>query len=175
MKTLGGCQLQTPATLDRLDDADVIVIPGWRNPDECPPTALLDKLRAAHARGARLASICSGAFVLAHAGLLDGLSATTYWRLTDLLASRFPRIEVRANVLYVDTGSILTSAGSATGMDMMLHMVRKDNGTCGQSGVATAGTGTVARWRAQPAGQSFDSVRRTEPARGAHRMDSQPP
>lgn len=129
LKTLGGCLLQPPATLDRLDDADVIVIPGWRNPDECPPAALLDKLRAAHARGARLASICSGAFVLAYAGLLDGHSATTHWRLTDLLASRFPAIEVRADVLYVDTGSILTSAGSATGMDMLLHMVRKDYGT----------------------------------------------
>lgn len=136
LKTLGGCLLQAPATLDRLDDADVIVIPGWRNPDECPPAALLDKLRAAHARGARLASICSGAFVLAYAGLLDGRSATTHWRLTDLLANRFPAIEVRANVLYVDTGSILTSAGSATGMDMLLHMVRKDYGTHVASTVA---------------------------------------
>ncbi|TGS23920.1 AraC family transcriptional regulator, partial [Mesorhizobium sp. M2D.F.Ca.ET.185.01.1.1] len=89
---------------------------------------LLDALVRAHARGARITSICSGAFVLAWAGLLDGRQATTHWRLTEALARDFPRIDVREDVLYVDTGSIITSAGSATGMDMMLHMVRKDYG-----------------------------------------------
>jgi AraC family transcriptional activator FtrA len=112
----------------RVDDADIIVIPGWREPSERPPQALLDALIRAHARGARIASICSGAFVLAWAGLLDGRQATTHWRLTEALAREFPRIDVREDALYVDTGSIITSAGSATGMDMMLHMVRKDYG-----------------------------------------------
>ncbi|WP_140724459.1 transcriptional regulator FtrA [Pseudomonas sp. Hp2] len=129
LRALGGLLIQAPHGLDVLDDADIVVIPGWRNPEERPPSALLEKLRAAHARGARLASICSGAFALAWAGLLDGKDATTHWRLTDLLASRFPAVQVRENVLYVDTGQIITSAGSATGMDMLLHMVRKDYGT----------------------------------------------
>lgn len=129
LKALGGVRVEAPHGLELIDEADIVVIPGWRNPEERPPQALLDKLRGAHARGARLASICSGAFVLAWAGLLDGRGATTHWRLTDLLASRFPKVQVRANVLYVDTGQIITSAGSATGMDMMLHMVRKDYGT----------------------------------------------
>lgn len=128
LRALGGLQVQAPHGLDVLDEADIVVIPGWRNPEECPPQALLDKLRAAHARGARLASICSGAFALAWAGLLDGKDATTHWRLTDLLARRFPAVHVRENALYVDTGQVITSAGSATGMDMLLHMVRKDYG-----------------------------------------------
>jgi AraC family transcriptional activator FtrA len=128
LKALGGVRIEVAHGLELLDEADIVVIPGWRNPEECPPQLLLDKLRAAHRRGARLASICSGAFVLAWAGLLDGRVATTHWRLTDLLASKFPQIEVHADVLYVDNGQIMTSAGSATGMDMMLHMVRKDYG-----------------------------------------------
>ena len=128
LRALGGLEINAPYALDMIDEADIVVIPGWRNPEECPPQALLDKLRAAHARGARLASICSGAFALAWAGLLDGRDATTHWRLTDLLAARFPAVHVRENVLYVDTGQVITSAGSATGMDMLLHMVRKDYG-----------------------------------------------
>ncbi len=128
LRALGGIRVDVVHGLELIDDADIVVIPGWCNPEECPPPALLDALRRAHARGARLASICSGAFVLAWAGLLDGCSATTHWRLTDLLARRFPRVQVRANVLYVDAGAVITSAGSATGMDMMLHMVRKDYG-----------------------------------------------
>ena len=128
LRMLGSAQVQLPHSLDAVDDADIIVIPGWREPSERPPQALLDALCRAHGRGARIASICSGAFVLAWAGLLDGRQATTHWRLTDTLAQAFPRIHVRDDVLYVDTGSLLTSAGSATGMDMLLHMVRKDYG-----------------------------------------------
>lgn len=128
LRMLGNAQVQLPCDLSTVDDADIIVIPGWREPSERPPQALLDALNRAHARGARIASICSGAFVLAWAGLLDGRQATTHWRLTEALAREFPRIDVREDALYVDTGSIITSAGSATGMDMMLHMVRKDYG-----------------------------------------------
>lgn len=129
VQAAGGIKVEVPYTLALLDRADTIVIPGWRDPDEIPPEPLLRKIRAAHARGARLCSICSGVFVLAWAGVLDGRTATTHWRLTDRLAANFPRINVEANALYVDEGQILTSAGSASGLDMMLHLVRKDHGS----------------------------------------------
>lgn len=128
LRMLGNAHVQLPHGLEVLDHADIVVVPGWRDPAERPPQALLDAIARAHDRGARIASICSGAFVLAWAGLLDGRSATTHWRLTELLARAFPDISVREDVLYVDAGSVITSAGSATGMDMMLHMVRKDYG-----------------------------------------------
>lgn len=128
LRMLGSTQVQLPHGLDAVEEADIVLVPGWRDPAERPPQALLDALNRAHTRGARIASICSGAFVLAWAGLLDGRSATTHWRLTAALAQAFPQVCVREDVLYVDTGSVITSAGSATGMDMMLHMVRKDYG-----------------------------------------------
>jgi len=90
--------------------------------------ALLDLLRAAHARGARLCSICSGVFVLAAAGLLDGQRATTHWRYAERLAQRHPRIRVEPDLLYVDNGQVITAAGSAAGLDMLLHLVRRDYG-----------------------------------------------
>jgi len=126
LRASGGIRFEAPYTLDMLNRADIIIIPGWRDPDEKPPEALLKKLRAAHARGARLCSICSGAFVLAWAGLLDGNKATTHWRLTDKLKKNFPNVEVEPDSLYVDAGQILTAAGSAAGLDMMLYMVAKD-------------------------------------------------
>ena len=89
---------------------------------------MLVLLRAAHARGARLCSICSGVFVLAAAGLLDGCKATTHWRYTDKLARRYPAIDVLPDDLYVDSGQVITSAGSAAGLDMLLHLVRRDYG-----------------------------------------------
>jgi transcriptional regulator GlxA family with amidase domain len=93
-----------------------------------PPVALLDALRAAHARGARLLSECTGAFVLAAAGLLDDRPATTHWMHTAELAERYPKVRVDPKVLYVDDGDILTSAGTAAGIDLMLHVVRLDHG-----------------------------------------------
>src|SRR5947207_516209 len=111
-----------------LRDAGTIVIPGWRDSDELPPRALLDALRRAHARGARLMSICSGVFVLAAAGLLDGKRATTHWRYAERLAARFPKVRVEPDVLYVDEGRVLTSAGSAAGIDLCLHVIRRDYG-----------------------------------------------
>lgn len=124
----GGVGFTAPHSLNLLDRADTIVIPGWQGADVPPPAALVKKLRAAHARGARLCSICSGVFVLAATGLLDGKAATTHWRYAEKLRQRFPTIEVRPNELYVDAGSIITSAGSAAGLDMMLHLVRQDYG-----------------------------------------------
>src|SRR5262245_37134099 len=128
LRAAGGFTLNVPHTLRLLDRADTIVVPGWRNADEPVPPELLRKLKNAHSRGARLCSICSGVFVLAAAGVLDGKSATTHWRYVDKLRQRFPTIRVRPNELYVDEGQIITSAGSAAGLDMLLHLVRRDYG-----------------------------------------------
>jgi AraC family transcriptional activator FtrA len=128
LRALGGVRLYATHSLKLLDSADTIVMPGWRNAHELPPPGLLKKIRAAYERGARVCSICSGVFVLAAAGVLDGKSATTHWRHAQLLAQRYPKIRVEANALYVDEGQVLTSAGSAAGLDMLLHLVRRDYG-----------------------------------------------
>ena len=128
LRAMGGLTLQVPHGLDALLAADTIVIPGWRDADEAPPPALVEALRAAQRRGARICSICSGAFVLAHAGLLDGRRATTHWRYLERLRMRFPAIAIDPAALYVDDSGIVTSAGSAAGLDMLLHLVRLDFG-----------------------------------------------
>jgi AraC family transcriptional activator FtrA len=128
LRAAGGVLVRVPHSLRLLDSADTIVIPGWRGIDEPPPQLLLTKLRRAFERGARLCSICSGVFVLAAAGVLDGRRATTHWRYVAPLAARNPRIRVEPNALYVDEGRVLTSAGSAAGLDMLLHLVRRDFG-----------------------------------------------
>jgi AraC family transcriptional activator FtrA len=114
--------------LDRLPHADTVIVPGWADVDEEPPADLLDAVRAAHEAGARVASLCTGAFVLAAAGLLDGRRATTHWAHTRVLAERHPRVTVDPDVLYVDDGSVLTSAGKAAALDLCLHLVRLDHG-----------------------------------------------
>jgi AraC family transcriptional activator FtrA len=128
LRAAGGLSFSAPHSLKILERADTIVIPGWRDADELPPEPLLRKVRAAYERGARVCSICSGVFVLAAAGILDGKSATTHWRYSQRLAERYPRIRVQPNALYVDEGQILTSAGSAAGLDMLIHLVRRDYG-----------------------------------------------
>lgn len=128
LHAMGGMVLQVPDGLADLDHADTIIVPGWRNVDEPPPPVLADALRRASLRGARICSICSGAFVLAHAGLLDGRKATTHWRYLDQLAARFPSVRIDPGALYVEDGHIVTSAGSAAGLDMLLHLVRTDFG-----------------------------------------------
>ena len=128
MRAAGGVTLSASHTLKLLDRADTIVIPGWRDADEAPPEPLLRKLRAAARRGARLCSICSGVFVLAAAGVLDGKTVTTHWRYADKLKARYPSLHVAPDALYVDEGAIVTSAGSAAGLDMLLHLVRRDYG-----------------------------------------------
>lgn len=124
-----GMRMRAANGLERLLAAGTIVIPGWQGIDVPVPRAILDALRGAHARGARLLSICSGAFVLAATGLLDGRRATTHWRYAEALQRRYPTICVDPNVLYVDEGSVLTSAGSAAGLDLCLHLVRRDYGS----------------------------------------------
>ena len=128
MRAMGGIQILADGGLEQLKDARTIVIPGWRSRTEAPPEQLLEALRQAHAEGARIVSICSGVFVLAASGLLNGLGATTHWRYTDELASRYPSISVDPDVLYVDSGQLITSAGSAAGIDACLHLVARDFG-----------------------------------------------
>ncbi|MFG7038948.1 transcriptional regulator FtrA [Burkholderia pseudomallei] len=129
VRAAGGIKVQAPYRLALMDRADTIVIPGWRDPDETPPEPLLKKLRAAHRRGARLCSICSGVFVLAAAGVLDGATVTTHWRYAERLQARYPALRVNPDALYVDAGQIVTSAGSAAGLDMLMHLVRRDHGS----------------------------------------------
>ena len=121
----GGWTLYPPFGLEALDDADTVIVPAC--PHE-PPRAMVDALRAAYGRGARMVSFCGGAFALAAAGILDGRAATTHWMDTDDLARRFPKVLVEPDVLYIDEGQVLTSAGTASGIDLALHIVRLDYG-----------------------------------------------
>jgi AraC family transcriptional activator FtrA len=128
LRATGGVSVVAPASLRKLASARTIIIPGWCDRHEPPPATLLHALKRAHRRGARLVSICSGAFVLAATGLLNGRRATTHWRYARELAARYPEIEVDPNVLYVEAGNILTSAGSAAGIDACLYLVARDFG-----------------------------------------------
>ncbi|MEU5999938.1 helix-turn-helix domain-containing protein [Streptomyces sp. NPDC047197] len=119
---------ETSHGMEALATAQTVIVPAWRDVELGPPGELIDALRAAHAAGARIVSLCTGAFVLAAAGLLDGRRATTHWAHADRLAERHPRVRVDAGVLFTDEGSVLTSAGKAAGMDLCLHIVRTDHG-----------------------------------------------
>ena len=125
----GAFTLRAPWGLDGLAGADTIIVPGTAIPDAPLPEAVRAGLRAAAAQGTQIASICSGTFPLAATGLLDGLSATTHWAAAGLLAATYPDIKVDPDVLYVDNGRILTSAGAAAGLDLCLHMIRLDYGS----------------------------------------------
>ena len=129
IQTQEGLQILAPDSLRKLDYAGTIVVPGWKQVGAQPPAAVAQKLRLAQQRGARLLSLCSGVFALAASGVLDGKRATTHWRYADALRTMHPSITVDPNVLYVEDDSILTSAGSAAGIDLCLHVVRKDFGT----------------------------------------------
>ena len=130
--------LRVPWRLSSLSRADTVIVPGIADLDQSIPEDLLRAIRRAVDRGARVASICSGAFVLAATGALDGLRATTHWRGTAELARRYPDIVVDADVLYVDNGNVLTSAGAAAGLDLCLHLVRRDLGAEAAAEVARA-------------------------------------
>lgn len=133
---LGRATLRTPYGLDTFARADTLIVPGVSDVHAEVPPELVAALRRAHRRGARIVSICSGAFALAAAGLLDGRRAATHWRYAELLARRYPAVTVDASVLYVDDGDVLTSAGSAAGLDLCLHIVRKDYGAAIANAVA---------------------------------------
>lgn len=125
----GPFRIRSDLRLDALAEADTVIVPGMADGSRPPDEKVLDALRDASVRGTRVASICSGAFVLAAAGLLDGLRATTHWLGAPTLAARYPNVTVDPDVLYVDNGRVLTSAGAAAGLDLCLHMVRSDHGS----------------------------------------------
>ncbi|MFJ9517909.1 helix-turn-helix domain-containing protein [Kitasatospora sp. NPDC101801] len=127
-RVVGGFDIVVHHGLERLRHADTVIVPGVADVRREVAPAVLDALRAAARRGARVVSICSGAFALAAAGLLDGREATTHWRHARLLQERHPAVTVNASVLYVDEGSVITAAGTAAGIDVCLHLVRKDHG-----------------------------------------------
>jgi AraC family transcriptional activator FtrA len=125
--TTAGFRMAPGGGLELLADADTVLVPGYADLFARPPDAAVDALRAA-GRGARVVSVCTGAFALAHAGLLDGRRATTHWAWTGELAARFPQVAVEPESLYVDEGEVMTSAGLSAGIDLALHLVRKDFG-----------------------------------------------
>jgi AraC family transcriptional activator FtrA len=126
---VGRFRLEPDRGLDQLPRAHTVIVPALADVDVDPPASLVDAVRAAHGAGARVISLCTGAFVLAAAGLLDGRRATTHWAHAGALAARYPLIEVDPGVLYVDNGTVLTSAGKAAAMDLCLHVVRSDHGS----------------------------------------------
>ncbi|MFE1265860.1 GlxA family transcriptional regulator [Streptomyces sp. NPDC058757] len=133
--TTGGLDLVVPHGLDAVDAADTVVLAGSGSYTD-PDPRILDALRRAAGRGARIASICTGAFALAEAGLLDGRAATTYWTYRQLLADRHPTVDLRGDVLYVQDGPVLTSSGYAAGIDLCLHVIRTDHGSAVANAVA---------------------------------------
>ncbi|KAF1684755.1 AraC family transcriptional regulator [Pseudoxanthomonas broegbernensis] len=128
LRTDAGFGLHVRHGLRTLDRADIVVVPSWHGAEEPAPPALCRALRRAHARGARLVGLCLGSFVLADAGLLDGRPATTHWAAMEAFARRHPRVSLQPDVLYVDDGDVLTSAGTAAGIDCCLHLVRQWHG-----------------------------------------------
>lgn len=128
LRTSAGFSIEAGAGLQRLAAADVVIVPSWRDPLERPSARLLHALRAAHERGATVVGLCLGAFVLAEAGLLEGRRATTHWRWASVFAQRFPAVTLDQDVLYVEDGKLLTSAGTAAGLDCCLHLLRKQIG-----------------------------------------------
>ena len=133
-----GFTINASAGIQALDQAETVIVPGYEDVDVTVSTIALDALRAAHARRARLVSICTGAFALAATGLLDGRPATTHWRWSHELQTRYPRVNVLLNHLFVDDDDILTSAGVTTGIDLCLHIIRRDHGAAAANNRARA-------------------------------------
>ncbi|CAL9429050.1 HTH-type transcriptional activator RhaS [Streptomyces sp. enrichment culture] len=129
LRTTGGLELTAPHGLEAISRAGTVVVPAWRSITAPPPQEALDALRRAHEEGARIVGLCTGAFVLAAAGLLDGRPATTHWMYAPTLAKRYPSVHVDPRELFVDDGDVLTSAGTAAGIDLCLHIVRTDHGS----------------------------------------------
>ncbi|NUS10102.1 MAG: helix-turn-helix domain-containing protein [Streptomyces sp.] len=145
----GGLRVDVPYGLEAAAEADTVIVTGTSARDDVDPR-VLDLLRAAHAAGRRVVSICTGAFVLARAGLLDGRPATTYWAKSAEFRARFPRVDLRPGVLYVDDGRILTSAGLSAGIDLCLHLIRTDYGAA----TANAAARLVVAAPVRPGGQA---------------------
>ncbi|MCV2366623.1 helix-turn-helix domain-containing protein [Roseateles oligotrophus] len=136
LMTTAGFGLSLSAGLEALKGARTVIVPSWRDPQERPAPDLLDALRRAHKAGAQMVGLCLGAYVLAEAGLLDGRRATTHWAYAQDFAARYPRVQVDADVLYIDEGDVLTSAGTAAGIDACLHLLRRQYGAASANTVA---------------------------------------
>jgi transcriptional regulator GlxA family with amidase domain len=134
--TTAGFSINVEHGLERLRAADLVIAPAWDTDDLAPAEELLAELRAVVRRGGRVLSLCSGAFLLAAAGLLDGRPATTHWRYAAKLAARYPDVVVDPDVLYVDDGQVITSAGTAAGIDACLHLVRQEYGAAVANAIA---------------------------------------
>jgi transcriptional regulator GlxA family with amidase domain len=169
VRTTSGFGVSPSAGLSALRGADTVVVPAYAGILEPPPPEAIAALRAAGRRGARVLSVCSGAFALAHAGLLDGRRAATHWAWAGELARRFPAIEVDPDALYVDEGEVMTSAGLSAGIDLSLHVIRKDFGAAAGERVARhmvaaphreGGQAQFARPSAAEAGGTLEATRR---------------
>jgi AraC family transcriptional activator FtrA len=136
LRAAGGIRIESDGGLRLVERAGTIIVPGWRGTETRVPDRLIAALQRAHKRGARLLSFCSGVFVLAATGLLDGRRATTHWRYAERLAIAYPAISVVPDVLYIDAGNLLTAAGSAAGIDLSLHLIRRDWGAAAANSVA---------------------------------------
>ena len=157
------CVVHAPFGLDELRRADTVLVPGFDDPALPPDPRIVDAVRLAAQRGARIASVCTGAFVLASAGLLDGRTATTHWAAAALLQQRFPGVRVDPNVLYVDEGQVITSAGATAALDMCLHMIGSDVGA--SVAMRTAKLAVVPLLRRGGQAQFIDAGVRTASAR----------
>ncbi|MBV8048427.1 MAG: helix-turn-helix domain-containing protein [Paludibacterium sp.] len=124
-----GLSFTAEAGLEALRDADIVIVPGWRSPPDPPSEALLAALRQAYQRGATVVGLCLGTYVLAYAGLLDGKRAGTHWECERDFTQRFPAVQLDCNALYVEDGRLVTSAGTAAGLDCCLHLVRQHHGS----------------------------------------------
>ncbi|NVM90045.1 transcriptional regulator GlxA family with amidase domain [Variovorax sp. SG517] len=128
LRTNAGFALVVSHGLEAIRRAQIVVVPSWRDDCSAAPPELIRALQAAHRRGATVVGLCLGAFVLAEAGLLDGRPATTHWKLAPMFARQYPKVRLQPEVLYVDDGSVLTSAGTAAGIDCCLHLLRVRHG-----------------------------------------------
>lgn len=136
VRTGGGFVPDTPDGYELLERADTVIVPALRDPAEEPPAELVAAVSAAHRNGARIVSLCSGAFVLAAAGILDGRPATTHWVYADEFTRRYPAVWLNPSVLYVDDGDVLTSSGVSAGIDLCLHLVYTDHGAAAANALA---------------------------------------
>ncbi|MFB8003256.1 GlxA family transcriptional regulator [Nocardia sp. NPDC056000] len=161
--TTAGYAISVTHGLAALETADTVLIPGWSPVDAPLSNAVRDALLRAHARGARLVTICSGVFALARTGLLDGRSATTHWARAQQLAREFPDVRVESGALYVDHGDVATSAGAGAGIDLCLHLVRRDHGA--------AHAALIARHMVMPPHREGDQTQHPPPAPAADTLD----